>query len=134
MKVDELKKLGFEYIGFWFEKKNGIDFRLTKFAQNRCVYAFVVVDEVVYVGVCESFNTTLKQRMMRIVKARGPEGSTSVRLREKIAECLRKGIKVLIYALSPRFRVEYAGVEVDILLGLEHSIIHRHKPLWNRKI
>jgi hypothetical protein len=132
-----LKKIGFDEAGKWtlHEKvKSGINFLLNnkKFENERVVYAFVVDDDVKYVGVCEKNNTTLKERLTRYKYRQGGSRSTNKRVGEKIMECLNNGKDVKIFALKPEISIKINDLEIDLVKGLENPLIEKFDPEWNK--
>ena len=137
----ELEQYGFVHVGQWVlcdSVKSGVSFKIDQLANARVVYAFVVNDEVKYIGICEKNSTTLKHRLNRYKSLQGrgriTEGGENtnqhnVRL---IKECLAAGDVVLIYALEPSHKFEIANVQVDLVKGLENPLIVKFTPPWNR--
>jgi hypothetical protein len=137
----DLERYGFVQAGRWklYDRVgSGITFELERLADRRVVYAFVVDDEVKYIGGCEKDTTTLRERMKRYKSRQGREHSTpggentnqhNARL---IREHLEAGKPVLILALDPRPDCKYLDLTVDLVKGLENPLIARFKPEWNR--
>lgn len=125
-----LKDYGFIEVGEWTNHDNlsGITFRLNNLEQERVIYAFVANEEVKY---CDKSKTTLQDRM-KGYKNR-PGESTNKRIAEEIKNCLNKKIPVRIFAFNPNnlINLYYRGVEVDLVRGLEFSLIHKLNPDWN---
>lgn len=64
------------------------------------IYAFVVKDEVKYIGICDRRN--LKQRMNSYKSGETEKaGSTNKKVLKLIKNELNKGEQVLIYAVEP---------------------------------
>jgi len=127
-----MNNYGFEEVGNWTLEghlKSGITFLLNKFGEERVVYIFAVDDEVMYVGVCDSSATTLKERMNRYKSLAG--SGTNERIAKKIKECLEQQKAVKISALKPESTLQYKGLNVDLVKGLENPLIERLKPEWN---
>ncbi len=126
-----IKNLGFEKIGEWKLKnsENEITFKLEKFKKERVIYAFVVDCKVKYIGVCDSDNTTLKDRMNRYKYKQG--GSTNKRINNKIKSYLLKQKSVEIFALKPKSECKYKNLDVDLVKGLENPLIKELNPEWN---
>ncbi len=128
----ELNNYGFVEVGEWkLEEslKSGVAFELYNFQKERVVYAFVVDDEVKYIGVCDNTSTTLKDRMSRYQSQQG--AGTNERIANKIKDCLKRGKAIKIFALKPESTLQYKGVNVDIVKGLENPLIGKLKPEWN---
>jgi hypothetical protein len=125
---------GFVKVGEWkLEKglKSGVTFKLHKFERERVVYAFVVHGEVKYVGVCDNTTTTLRDRMSRYRRWQG--AGTNKRIAKKIKKCLKQGQSVKIFALKPTSTLQYKGLNVDLVKGLENPLIEKLKPEWNKQ-
>lgn len=138
----ELESYGFVAVGHWRLHpaiKSGITFELTESEQRRAIYAFVVGDEVRYIGICEKDSTTLKARMQRYQSRAGrlrqtPGGeNTNERNASQIKKCLERREAVLIYALVPQDEILYHALQVDLVKGLENPLIARFQPAWNRQ-
>jgi len=128
----ELLDLGFVEAGEWKLRagtRSGIMFELNKLQNERVIYAFVVSQESKYVGVCEKGTTTLEQRMARYKNLQG-EGANE-RIARKIKECLDAGKIARIMAMKPEQSLQYRGVTVDLVRGLENPLIEKLKPPWN---
>jgi hypothetical protein len=137
----ELESYGFKAVGRWVlypEVKSGITFVLTQWEEKRAIYAFVVGDEVKYIGICEKDSTTLKARMQRYKSRAGRSrqipggGSTNERNASQIKKCLERREAVQIYALAPQDELLYHELRVDLVKGLENPLIARFQPEWNR--
>ncbi len=129
----ELSKFGFISAGEWITKatiKSGIAFILTEFAEDRVVYSFVVDGIPKYIGICEKDTTTLKKRMRRYSSKQGT--GTNERILAEIKHLLDRGKKVEIHALKPAAEYIYAGLQIDLIKGLENPLIRRLNPEWNR--
>jgi len=109
--------------------KSGITFKLDNFENERVIYAFVVEGEAKYIGVCENSTTTLRDRMGRYKSLQGAE--TNKRIARKIEDCLGRGKAVKIFALKPESILQYEGLNVDLVKGLENPLIEKLKPGWN---
>ncbi|MHC1611594.1 MAG: GIY-YIG nuclease family protein [Candidatus Methanospirareceae archaeon] len=128
----ELDNYGFVEVGKWKLKehlKSGVAFELYSFKEERVVYAFVIDDEAKYIGVCDNTSTTLKNRMSRYQSLQG--AGANERIANKIKDCLKRGKAVEIFALKPESTLQYKGLNVDLVKGLENPLIERLKPEWN---
>jgi len=118
-----LEQYGFIEVGEWHLSNSEIKPTLDKLANERVVYAFVVDDEVKYVGICDSPKTTLKKRMG---SQRYNKCMPNLIKKEKEAEKVVK-----IFALKPE-ESEYKGLRVDLVRGLEYPLISQlNNPEWN---
>jgi hypothetical protein len=127
-----LHNLGFMHVGTWSlyrNNKSGISFTLNSLRDQRVVYAFVVDDDIKYIGVCDNTSTTLADRMSRYKNMQGT--GTNKRIAERIQDCLIHGRSVRIFALLPQTPVQYCGVPVDLVKGLENPLIRLLTPQWN---
>jgi hypothetical protein len=127
----DFSELGFREIGeckLDEELESGVRFRVNEMYDERVVYAFTIDGEVKYIGICEKTKTTLKERMMRY---QGRVGSTNKRIAESIKDCLMDGKKVRILALKPDTGIEFKGLRIDLVKGLENPLIQEAVPEWN---
>ena len=128
----ELGNYGFVKVGEWRLKKDlksGITFKLDNFENERVIYAFVVEGEAKYIGVCENSTTTLRDRMGRYKSLQG--AGTNERIARKIKDCLGREKAVKMFALKPESILQYEGLNVDLVKGLENPLIEKLKPGWN---
>lgn len=135
MSIGDFKKIGFEEVGY-FQKDDSIKSRvkavIEKYHDERVVYAFVISNEIKYIGVCNTGNTTLKKRMQRYYHQKGSGGNHNMIL--KIKRHLNRGQKVNIYALKITVRSpKYKGIIVDLVKGLENPLINKFNPEWNQQ-
>ncbi|MCD6163058.1 MAG: hypothetical protein J7K40_11685 [candidate division Zixibacteria bacterium] len=121
----EISGLEFNEVGECLLDENlssGVRFSLNKSKDDRVIYAFLVNDEVMYVGACQSSTTTLKDRMGRYQGMIG--AGTNERIAELIKQALRENKKVKILAWKPSENRQYSsGLEIDMINGLENAII-----------
>lgn len=137
----KLNNYGFVEVGEWKlaeRLKSGIRFSLNKFEDERVIYAFVVNDETKYIGICEKSTTTLKDRMGRYKSLEGGSKgsgrkSTNERIAIEIKDCLNHGKAVKIFALKQGSLIQYKGLNVDLVKGLENPLIEELKPEWNKQ-
>jgi len=128
----KLDNYGLIEVGEWKLKeslKSGITFELNRFKGERVIYVFVVENEVKYIGICNNSTTTLKDRMNRYKNLQG--GSTNERIVKEIKDYLKQGKDVKIFALKPDSTVQYNGLNIDLVKGLENPLIEKLKPDWN---
>ncbi len=127
-KLTELKQCGFERVGKWVESDKYKDaaFQLEKLQDKRATYAFVVGQDVKYIGSYRKHSkTTLESRMVyyRTTKI----GGTSTKNRERIIISLNAGKPVSIYALYP-------SPAKRTLREIERDLIKRLCPEWNERL
>jgi hypothetical protein len=126
--VSIIQTLGFEDSGYWFLENNNIDFKLFKpQKETNILYAFVVDDEVVYIG--KSVQSLFKR--MYLYKNFGPSQYTNIRNHASIKDCLDQGKTVRVYAFIQQVPMEYKGIPINLAAGLEDNLISILKPLWN---
>jgi len=89
----------------------------------------VVDGEVKYVGICEKYLTTLRDRMKRYKSMAG--AGTNERIVGKIKNRLEAGNGVKIYALKNNREYRYKDLRLDFIKGLENPLIRKLKPEWN---
>jgi len=121
-----LADAGFELIGEWIHDRES-PLRLDAKAPTvPGVYAFVVDDIVVYVGLSLS---GLKTRLDQY--RRGHTGQrTSARIKEKISHTLREGRRVMVFVATPEPQ-EWRDLPVNTAAGLEAGLIELIRPSWN---
>ena len=56
---------------------------------------------------------------------------TNERITKKIKDCLKRGKAIKIFVLKPESTLQYKGLNVDLVKGLENPLIGRLKPEWN---
>jgi hypothetical protein len=121
-----LTDAGFLYLGEWAhdaESRIRLD---AKAPTAPGVYAFVVDDIVVYVGLTLS---GLKTRMEQY--RRGHEGQkTSSRINHRISQTLREGKQVKVLVATPDLQ-EWHELPVNTAAGLEAGLIQMIRPAWN---
>ena len=121
-----LTDAGFQFIGEWTQDPES-QIRLDAKAPTAPgVYAFVVDDIVVYVGLTLS---GLKTRMDQY--RRGHKGQrTSSRINGRISQTLREGKKVKVLVATPEPQ-EWQELPVNTAAGLEAGLIEMIRPSWN---
>ena len=118
---------GFEKAGEWRLLKGKIDPDLSpELAKKKnVVYAFVVADEVKYIGICHAERTKLEDRM----RTQRTNKCMPCLIKKEINE----GKKVKIFALKPG-EVEYHGLKVNLVRSIEPRLIEIfNNPEWNIK-
>lgn len=121
-----LLRAGFLSIGEWIRTVEGELKLEAKPPIEPGVYAFVVDDVVVYVGLT---NNGLKTRLnqYRI----GHKGQrTNARVKQLITETLSKGQRVAVLVALPA-PGEWNGLPVNTAAGLEAGLIQMSRPIWN---
>jgi len=127
-----LYEFSFREVGHWSldgSLKSGVRFTLTTYSEDRVIYAFMVDDDVRYIGVCDKTATTLSDRMNRYQGMTG--AGTNRRVAGLIKEALSNGGRVKILASKPDKSIKISNLEVDLVKGLENPLIQEFKPEWN---
>lgn len=131
--LDELLKLGFQYVGDFISKGDRLTLFLNKHEKDTGSYAFVIDNKVKYVGVTKN---SLYARMYGYTKP-GPSQETNKRINPELA----KARKVPIYFLPESEITKFVTVirrskferqiptDLDIF---ERFLISTFKPKWNR--
>jgi len=123
-----LESYGFVEAGKWHpsgRRKSKIEARLSRLADKRALYAFVVDNEVKYIGICDNPETTLKKRMA--------SQCFNKCMPELIEKALKANEVVKIFALVPE-EFEYKGLKVDLVRGLEYPLIEQLNSKWNDEL
>lgn len=127
MSLDLLRTAGFEFLGDWQADEEGIKLSFAPVKGSATVYAFVVDDTLMYVG--------LTQRCFynRMAGYRHGKASqvTNVRIRNLIRGALQNGSKVQVLAVSPSDALQWRGLPINVAVGLEAGLIDLLKPIWN---
>jgi hypothetical protein len=123
---DVLRRGGFVLLCEWTQNPESMLILDTKAPTEPGIYAFVVDDTVVYVGVTTSgLRTRLNQYR------RGHEKQlTSARVNGLIKKTLSSGKQVKILVATPPSS-EWNGLPVDVAAGLEAGLISMIRPPWN---
>ena len=123
-----LLKNGFTYLSDWRLNRDG-ELEVDRDAPNEPgVYAFVLDDEVVYVGVTQR---TLHSRLADYRRGHIAQ-KTSSHLKGRIINSLRAGQSVRVLVATPE-NSEWCGLPVVTSVGLETGLIRALKPKWNRQ-
>ena len=121
-----LTDAGFELIGEWTQDPESLLRLDAKAPSLPGVYAFIVDDVVVYVGLTLN---ALKTRFDQY--RRGHERQkTSFRINGRISETLRAGKKVTVLVATPE-PSEWQELPVNTAAGLEVGLIEMIRPAWN---
>jgi hypothetical protein len=121
-----LTNAGFRLLGEWTRNPESALRLDAKAPRVPGVYAFVVDDVVVYVGLTKSgLHRRFEQYRLGHNRQR-----TSVRINDRIASTLAaaKRVKVLVATPEPS---EWNGLPVNTAAGLEAGLIERIGPIWN---
>jgi len=122
-----LLKNEFKYFADWGLDGNERILTDKKLPSERGVYAFVIQDRVVYIGV----STSLSRRMNNYrVGAKGQR--TSRRLNEKLSGVIREGKAVRVLFATPGMG-SWNNLPIDLAPGLEAGLIALFRPEWNMR-
>jgi hypothetical protein len=121
-----LTEAGFLFLGEWSRDPESLLKLDAKAPAAPGVYAFVVDDIVVYVGLTLS---GLKTRFDQY--RRGHKGQkTSSRIHGRITQTLNDGKKVKVLVATPE-PTEWRDLPVNTAAGLEAGLIEMIRPSWN---
>lgn len=121
-----LTDAGFQLIGEWTQDPESLIQLDANAPALPGVYAFIVDDVVVYVGLTLS---GLKTRFDQY--RRGHKGQrTSSRINGRISETLSAGKKVKVLVATPE-QSEWQELPVNTAAGLEVGLIEMIRPSWN---
>lgn len=120
-----LLRAGFHFFGECQSAEDGFIFDV-KATTDAGVYAFVVEDIIMYVGLTQK---GLRQRLEGY--RRGHERQrTNYRVKALILEALAAGKRVKVLVATPE-PTEWNGLPVMTAAGLEAGLISRIQPSWN---
>ena len=121
-----LTNAGFQYLGEWTHDQESVIRLDAKAPTESGVYAFVVDDVVVYVGLTLS---SLRTRFDQY--RRGHKGQrTSARINGRISQTLLDGKRVKVLVATPEPQ-EWQDLPVNTAAGLEAGLIQMIRPSWN---
>lgn len=123
-----LTKAGFHSCGHWELRPGGGIHFIGDIPKDPGAYAQAVDGVVMYIGVA---TMGLKKRIYFYGKP-GSTQRTSVRVNDLIAKELAKSRKVELLVVVPG-ATEWNGLPVDIASGLEHGLIRKYLPPWNKR-
>jgi hypothetical protein len=123
---DQLLKAGFRHLGEWTADGSGAIKLNAQAPAEPGVYAFVIEDMVVYVGLT---NSGLRTRFDQY--RRGHKGQrTSARIKGQIINALSSGQQIKVMIATPGASV-WNGLPVNTAAGLEGGLIQAMRPAWN---
>ncbi len=121
-----LTEAGFQFVGEWTRDPESLLRLDAKAPAAPGVYAFVVDDIVVYVGLTLG---GLKKRLDQY--RRGHESqATNLRINKRISQTLHEGKKVKVLVATPE-PCEWQDLPVNTAAGLEAGLIEMIRPAWN---
>jgi len=130
-----LMKLGFQEVGYFTLQENHINVSLRHASNESGVYAFLIGNDVMYVGETGTGLLNTISSSLRPV----PRQKTRLRIKESIMRALRRGQRVdilfigmsTINELEP---IEMAGEKILITRRiLERILIDHLRPPWNKR-
>jgi hypothetical protein len=124
--VDRLLQAGFERVATWHLADDAIVIP-DVLRRAPAVYAFVVDDEIRYIG-------SASQHLPRRMRQYAAQGKLSVagRLNGFIREELHLGRRVEVLAAFPE-PATWQDLPIDLVLGRETGLIREFQPAWNRR-
>lgn len=124
---DVLLRAGFQLLAEWIATPDGEIDLTAKAPTAPGVYAFLVDEFIVYVGLAQK---GFRMRMAHY--RRGHERQrTSARVKRLITAALRNGKRVKVLIAMPEGAYEWKGLPIDPAAGLEAGLIRRMCPEWN---
>lgn len=126
----QLLEGGFVHAGTWEADGAGsIVFRGgERLPREAGVYAYVVADEVCYVG---SAQRGLRTRLRHYEIAKTLR--TAHRIRQEVLALLADDQRVDVYVIVPPALALNGVLPVDTVAGLEEGLIRSLRPRWNRR-
>jgi len=128
--LDTLTAAGFRHLGAW---QQGAEYGphgagwAFPCPTDPGVYAFTVNGSVMYIG---SAQRGLSARFRQYTASTTLK--TAARIRAEIIAALSAGSTVEVYALTPP-QIEWQGLPVDLVAGIEEGLIRTLRPAWNRR-
>lgn len=120
-----LSASGFREVGIWGLQDDGALMPLQKVPAGPGVYAFVIGNRVVYVGVAIG---GLRRRLR--CYARPGKRKTARRIRDEILKAVDRPVRAMCVQPSD---TQWNGLPVNIAAGLELGLIQTYDLPWNRR-
>lgn len=122
-----LLKNGFSYVADWTIDAGG-KLALDRSAPSEAgVYAFVIADEVVYIG-----TSTLLSRRMSNYRGGHVGQRTSSRINAELLKQIAAGQTVQVLFAVPGM-TKWNDLPVDLASGLEAGLLGTFRPRWNKR-
>jgi hypothetical protein len=119
---------GFRPIGSYHLKSDGTVDRTAVVPVSRrqpLVYAILAEDECRYVGkTVQGYGRPLGYH----------KNDVMTRVRDGIRDALREGRPVTVLAKTEGLRATHEGLELNLIEAVEHALIRRLDPAWNRQV
>lgn len=133
--MQRLLDIGFHLAGEWGRRDTQADplkFKpCREFTQMNTLYAFVVGEEIAYVG---KTVRGLKTRMGDYERGNSAKpNTTNHRNWNKLLKKLQEPKQVFVYAMESLVPISVGTFELNVAAGLEDSIIAELNPPWNDK-
>jgi hypothetical protein len=126
--IEFLKPFGFEVAGFWELSETGSISFDGKLPAKPGVYAFLLNDTIVYVGVSAR---NLRNRINFYAKP-GASMRTSIRVNELVRTALLRGDVVALAVVSPQDQ-SMNGMTIPMHTAVEAGLIRELRPIWNKQ-
>jgi hypothetical protein len=123
--ISVLEKAGFVLVGEWLADGESIKLSVRP-EKGPAVYAFLLDGELVYIGKTES----CMQSRMNGYRNGKRDQRTNIRIRGLIVELLKAGRRIQVLAARPE-PLEWNGLPVNTVPGLESGLIAMLRPAWN---
>ena len=135
----KLLSYGFKPVGDWKKSKkhkNKVKYTINKLQNERVIYAFVVNNDVKYIG---KTDRTLTKRMKSYQNANKEPPPKKESTNKKIIGLINNNLNskklVKIFAFKPSTQKVYRHLKIDLVGGLEIPLIKRFKTKkpgkWN---
>jgi len=124
---EPLLRAGFRYVGEWTLSDGG-EISPPRASDEPGVYAFVLDDVVVYIGLA---SRGLQGRLAQYIKP-GRTQSTNIRIKSLIRDSLagKRHVGVVVATPEP---LKWHGLPVSTAAGLEAGLIQTIQPKWNMR-
>lgn len=127
--IDDLRKFGFIDYGTWNKYgNNSIKYNTMNQNVTNVLYAFATCDFVGYIGkTTKELNNRLKSHAK---EAKKRINNYKYNKYNELYNCLKKGMNISILYYRPEGIVEYKGIVVDLVSGLEIPLQWIFKTRW----
>ncbi len=131
MKAEHLTANGFSLSARWELQENSRVQLIGEPPKQPGVYAFAVDGEVCWVGKTKK-GIAKRMRDYEIVKNNiKKKERQGVRIRTLISKALKSGSEVTVLTIVSLKPIQWRGLPVDLIAGLEMGLIHKLQPKWN---
>jgi hypothetical protein len=122
-----LTAAGFQEAAHWELDLDGQPHLIGQAPIEPGVYAFIVNDEIYYVGAAQR---GLRARLRKYANLKN-RGVVAARIRGLITGELRSGRQVTVLAIAARRTIAWEGLPINLIAGLEEGLIRDAEPQWN---